>query len=91
MSPVNLNAIVPPEGPGSAAALAIAQGWEVSELPTGTVTLSFTDLEGTANTQRWAPEEVLHPLVEAEIAGRDESNLRNRLKAAGFPGRQGLR
>lgn len=39
----------------------------------------------TAKTQRWAPEEVLRTLIEAEIAARDESNLRNRLRAAGFP------
>jgi DNA replication protein DnaC len=39
----------------------------------------------TAKTQRWAPEEVLRTLVEAEIAARDESNFRNRLRAAGFP------
>ena len=39
----------------------------------------------TAKTQRWAPEEVLRILIEAEIAARDESNLRNRLRVAGFP------
>jgi DNA replication protein DnaC len=39
----------------------------------------------TAKTQRWAPEELLRTLVEAEIAARDESNLRNRLRTAGFP------
>lgn len=39
----------------------------------------------TAKTQRWAPEEVLRTLVEAEIAARDESNFRNRLRTAGFP------
>ena len=39
----------------------------------------------TARTQRWAPEEVLRTLVEAEITARDESNTRSRLKAAGFP------
>ena len=39
----------------------------------------------TAKTQRWAPEEVLRALVEAEIAARDASNERTRLKAAGFP------
>ncbi|MCR8900237.1 ATP-binding protein, partial [Gordonia sp. GONU] len=39
----------------------------------------------TAKTQRWTPEEVLRTLVEAEIAARDASNIRNRLKAAGFP------
>ena len=39
----------------------------------------------TATTQRWTPEEVLRTLVETEIAARDASNIRNRLKAAGFP------
>jgi DNA replication protein DnaC len=44
----------------------------------------------TAKTQRWAPEELLRTLVEAEIAARDEANLRGRLKAAGFPVRKTL-
>jgi DNA replication protein DnaC len=39
----------------------------------------------TAKTQRWDPEEVLRALVEREIAARDASNERARLKAAGFP------
>lgn len=39
----------------------------------------------TAKTQRWAPEEVLRTLIEAEVAARDASNQRARLKAAGFP------
>jgi DNA replication protein DnaC len=39
----------------------------------------------TAKTQRWNPEEFLRTLIEAEIASRDASNTRNRLKAAGFP------
>jgi DNA replication protein DnaC len=39
----------------------------------------------TARTQRWKPEEVLRVLVDAEIAARDESNARMRLRAAGFP------
>ncbi len=39
----------------------------------------------TAKVQRWNPEEVLRTLVEAEIAARDESNHRHRLKTAGFP------
>jgi len=39
----------------------------------------------TATTQRWKPAEVLRSLVEAEIAARDESNLRGRLRAAAFP------
>ncbi|HET8657688.1 MAG TPA: IS21-like element helper ATPase IstB [Micromonosporaceae bacterium] len=39
----------------------------------------------TAKVQRWTPEEVLRTLVEAEVTARDESNLRNRLRGAGFP------
>ena len=39
----------------------------------------------TARTQRWAPEELLRTLVEAEISARDASNARTRLKAAAFP------
>lgn len=38
-----------------------------------------------AKTQRWSPEEVLRALVGAEIAARDASNERARLKAATFP------
>jgi DNA replication protein DnaC len=38
-----------------------------------------------AKTQRWPPEELLRTLVEAEIAARDASNLKGRLKQAGFP------
>ena len=39
----------------------------------------------TAKTQRWSPEDLLRTLVEAEIAARDESNARARLRAASFP------
>ena len=35
--------------------------------------------------QRWAPEELLRTLIEAEISARDASNARTRLKAAAFP------
>ena len=38
-----------------------------------------------AKVQRWSPEELLRTLVEAEIAARDESNARARLRTAGFP------
>ena len=38
-----------------------------------------------AKAQRWAPEEVLRVLVEAEITSRDASNTRNRMTAARFP------
>jgi DNA replication protein DnaC len=39
----------------------------------------------TAKTQRWAPEEFLRTLVEAELTARDASNARARMKAAAFP------
>jgi DNA replication protein DnaC len=39
----------------------------------------------TAKTQRWRPEEFLRTLVEAEIAARDASNARHRMRAAAFP------
>jgi len=39
----------------------------------------------TAKTQRWAPEELLRTLVDAEIASRDASNARERLRHAAFP------
>jgi len=39
----------------------------------------------TAKTQRWAPEELLRTLIEAELAARDASNARTRLKNAAFP------
>jgi DNA replication protein DnaC len=39
----------------------------------------------TTKVQRWAPEELLRTLVEAEIAAREESNARGRLRSAGFP------
>ncbi len=38
-----------------------------------------------AKTQRWKPEDFLRTLVEAEIASRDASNARGRMKAAAFP------
>lgn len=43
------------------------------------------ELLQTAKTQRWTPEELLRTLVEAEIAAREASNARARLRAAGFP------
>jgi len=44
----------------------------------------------TAKVQRWAPEELLRTLVEAEIAARDLANVRARLSAAAFPVRRTL-
>jgi DNA replication protein DnaC len=43
------------------------------------------ELLQTAKVQRWAPEELLRTILEAEIAARDESNRQLRLKAAGLP------
>jgi DNA replication protein DnaC len=39
----------------------------------------------TARTQRWAPEELLRTLIEAEITAREASNARTRMKIAAFP------
>jgi DNA replication protein DnaC len=39
----------------------------------------------TARTQRWAPEELLRTLIDAEITARDASNARTRMKTAAFP------
>jgi DNA replication protein DnaC len=39
----------------------------------------------TAKTQRWSPEELLRTLLDAELAARDESSARARMKAAAFP------
>ena len=39
----------------------------------------------TAKTQRWKPEEFLRTLIEAEIAAREASNARTRMRAAAFP------
>jgi DNA replication protein DnaC len=39
----------------------------------------------TARTQRWNPEEFLRTLIDAELAARDASNARARMKAATFP------
>jgi DNA replication protein DnaC len=43
------------------------------------------DLLLTAKTQRWAPEELLRTLIEAEVASRDASNARTRMRNAAFP------
>ncbi|HZT06959.1 MAG TPA: IS21-like element helper ATPase IstB [Chloroflexota bacterium] len=43
------------------------------------------DILQTATTQRWSPEQVLRTLLSTEVAGRDASNQRARLKAASFP------
>ena len=45
----------------------------------------------TARVQRWAPDELLRTLLEAELGSRDASNARARLRAAGFPVAQDAR
>lgn len=44
----------------------------------------------TAHTQRWAPDELMRTVLEAELAARDASNARARLRAAGLPVRKTL-
>lgn len=39
----------------------------------------------TAKVQRWAPDELLRMLVEAEVTARDQANEANRRRQAGFP------
>src|SRR4051812_20339596 len=39
----------------------------------------------SAKTQRWRPEEFLRTLVETEIAARDASKVRTRMRQAAFP------
>jgi DNA replication protein DnaC len=39
----------------------------------------------TAKVQRWAPDELLRTLVDAEITARDRSNEASRRRQAGFP------
>ena len=48
------------------------------------------ELLQTARVQRWAPEELLRTLVEAECAARDAANERTRLRVAAFPVRKTL-
>jgi DNA replication protein DnaC len=57
----------------------------LKRLKLATIRSIAPDVLHVAKTQRWAPEEVLRTLVEAEIAAREQSNARTRLRAAGFP------
>lgn len=54
-------------------------------LKLATIRRQAPEVLATARTQRWTPEETLRVLIDAEIVARDESNTRNRLKAARFP------
>jgi DNA replication protein DnaC len=72
-----MTAPAPPLAPDLAAGL--------RRLKLATMRALAPELLVTAKTQRWAPEELLRTLVEAEITARDASNARHRLKAAAFP------
>jgi DNA replication protein DnaC len=54
-------------------------------LKLATVRRLAPELLVTAKTQRWNPEEFLRTLIDAEIASRDESNTRTRMRQAAFP------
>ena len=43
------------------------------------------DILATARAQRWEPTETLRALLTEELAGRQASSVRTRLKTAGFP------
>ncbi len=62
----------------------------LKRLKLATVRAIAPEVLRTAKTQRWAPEELLRTLVEAECAARDESRRAARMKAAGFPVRKSL-
>ncbi len=70
-------------GPAPALAADLADG--LRRLKLAAIRALAPELLVTAKTQRWAPEEFLRTLIEAEITSRDASNARNRLKAAAFP------
>ena len=57
----------------------------LKRLTLATIRSIAPDVLHVAKTQRWPPEELLRTLVEAEIAAREQSNTRTRLRAAGFP------
>ena len=54
-------------------------------LKLATVRREAPDISATAKAQRWAPEELLRTLIDAELVARDESNCRTRMAAARFP------
>ena len=72
-----MTAAPPPLAPDIAAGL--------RRLKLATMRQLAPELLVTAKTQRWAPEELLRTLVDAEITARDASNARTRMKAAAFP------
>jgi DNA replication protein DnaC len=72
-----MSAAAPPLAPDLAAGL--------RRLKLATIRAQAPDVLQTARTQRWPAEDVLRTLVNAEIAARDQTNQRLRLKAANLP------
>ena len=72
-----MTAQAPPLAPDIAAGL--------RRLKLSTMRQLAPELLVTAKTQRWAPEELLRTLVDAEITARDASNAATRMKTAAFP------
>ncbi len=72
-----MSAPAPPLAPDLAAGL--------KRLKLATIRAQAPEVLQVARTQRWAPEELLRTLVEAELAARDRANRVARLKLAGFP------
>ena len=70
-------AAAPPLAPDIAAGL--------RRLKLSTIRQLAPELLITAKTQRWAPEELLRTLIDAEITAREASNARTRMKTAAFP------
>jgi DNA replication protein DnaC len=72
-----MSAVAPPLPPDLEAAL--------RRLKLAAVRRLAPEVLQTARAQRWAPDELLRTLLDAELAARDASNARARLRAAGFP------
>ncbi len=72
-----MSAAAPPLAPDLAAGL--------RRLKLATIRVQAPEVLQTARTQRWPPEDVLRTLINAEIAARDQTNQRLRLKAANLP------
>ena len=76
---------VPPPNATSAPPLPADLVAGLKRLKLATIRAQAPEVLANAKVQRWTPEEVLRTLVEAEIAARDDTNLRLRRRAAGFP------
>jgi len=57
----------------------------LKRLKLSTIRRLAPEIIATAKAQRWAPQEFLRALLEAEITARDESNCRNKMTTARFP------